>query len=136
MLCCACSSVASTSWDTFPSQPFVLLFFAWLGPTIKDAPTSDGFYSPPFIFLFQFHYALRTTYTSLRTWWTVYVSIRIVSETVCLQNLRIGWNSVSTVQCFSQFFLCSWTAFIYSYSIFLTFILILMLVISMIVKIL
>lgn len=87
------------------------------------------------IFLF-FSVPLRSTYcASLRTWWTIYVSIRIVSETVCLQNLRNGWNRVGTVQCFSQFFLCSWIAFIYSYSILLTFILILMLVISMIVKI-
>ena len=118
MLCCLCSSVASTSWDTFPSQPICASFFAWLGPTMKDAPTSDGFYSPPFFIFFQFHYVVRTMLLYVQcTWWTIYVSIRIVSETVCLQNLRNGWNSVSTVQCFSQFFLCSWIAFIYSYSI-------------------
>ena len=37
----------------FRPKPLICAsFFAWLGPTMKDAPTSDGFYSPPFFFFF------------------------------------------------------------------------------------
>ena len=137
LLCCVCSSVASTSWDTFPSQTINLcFFFCMVGSHNERCPHIWRLLFAANFFYFFSVPLRRTYYASLRTWWTIYVSIRIVSETVCLQNLRNGWNSVSTVQCFSQFFLYSWIAFIYSCSILLTFILIHMLVISMIVKIL